>query len=94
MITNRRQCCHGYLASLLCTTGGSWRGSPTRTNLCAAYSGARHAGCSTCDPSSTITMSNTRRENNAWFIPRQLLATIVCIEHQHDIITILVIFGK
>ena len=54
-----------YLASRLCTTGGSCRGSPTRMNLRLTSSGPRQAGCRTCDASSTMHTSNTRRLNTA-----------------------------
>ena len=64
------------LASLLRTTGGSCCGSPTSTNLSALKRGPRHAGCSTCDASSTMHTSNLRRVNTGWLMPRQLVATM------------------
>ena len=71
----RRQV-HTHLASLLCTTGGNCCGSPTSTNLSALNKGPRHAGCSTCDASSTMHKSNLRCVNTGWLMPRQLVATM------------------
>ena len=63
-------------ASWLCITGGNCLSSPTRTNRRAWNSGLRLASRETCEASSTMQMSNVRRENNAVLLtPRHVVAT-------------------
>jgi len=63
-------------ASRDCTSGGSCLSSPTRTNRRAWNSGLRLARRDTCDASSTMQMSNERRENRAALLtPRHVVAT-------------------
>jgi hypothetical protein len=66
---------NNYLADRLWTTGGSWRGSPTRTNLLAAVSGPMTASCKAWAASSTMHKSNLRRIKAGWPTLRQVAAT-------------------
>lgn len=63
-------------------TGGNCFGSPTSTKRRLQKSGPRHAGCSTCDASSTTHTSNVRLENTAPVTPRHVVATMDCEKAQ------------
>lgn len=67
-----------YLASLLCTTGGSCLGSPTKTNLSARKRGPREAGWRIWEASSMIQTSNRLWVNRGWVIPKAVVATTFC----------------
>lgn len=65
-----------HLATLLWTTGGSCRGSPTRTNLRETKRDPKQDGCKTWEASSMMHTSNVRRASTGWDgeAPRHVVA--------------------